>query len=82
MRILLRCVDLFRRVKPFIADRILLALGINPRSELGLVSWENFKRFKEILIHRDAEHEDIVNFVTKVKKIEKSIFYANTPFSF
>ena len=58
--------DMFSKVKKVIADRILLALGVNPYQSYEKLNWQKFLRFKKILITRDAALVDIIQFIIKV----------------
>lgn len=53
-------------MKPYILNRILLALGVNPHNELEIISWNNFLMFKKVIVNRDAPNYEIVDFVMKV----------------
>ena len=59
--------EIFKNNRVRIIERILLAFDINPQNPYFLVEWNNFRRFKDILVFKDASAEDMIEFVIKVK---------------
>ena len=66
VKVFVEACDLFKKIKPFIVNRILLALGINPQNQLEMITWNHFLSFKKLLVYREAQNCDIVDFVIKV----------------
>ena len=60
--------DIFRNQKKFVTDRVLLALGVNPYSEYSLIGWNEFLRFKRVLVAKSAPVPEMVNFVIQVRR--------------
>ena len=51
-----------------------MAFGLNPKNEFDFVSWESFVKIKKILILKEGNLNENVNFILKVYSLNKLNF--------
>ena len=67
LSIFLENYDIFKNQRKLIVERLLLALEINIyNKEYEIITWEQFFRFKKILVIKDTSNYELVCFVIKV----------------
>ena len=61
--------------KRMVAERILAGLGITSLSKLTLMNWEQFCKYKKLLVEKSASKSEMIDFAIQVVIYFSDVLY-------